>query len=384
MEMTQVRELVNLATQEVLGTDSILLEDLSNVVDIGDAIFDNNAFDNYVKSLINHIGRVIFVNRRYGGYAPSVLMDSWAYGSVLQKISAEMPEAVENESWELTDNTSYDPNIFRKPKVSNKFFNKRVTFEIEASITELQVRESFSSGEQLGAFVSMLFNEIDKSITVKTDALVMRTINHFIAETLYEDFNNGNYSENSTARCVNLLKLYNDSYETELTPEGAMKNPEFIRFAAYTMSLYVDRLRVMSAQFNIGGKARFTPTDMLHFVMLSDFSKAAGVYLQSDTFHDELVSMPKHDTVPYWQGSGLEYSFGDITEINVKTANDHNVHASGILAVMFDRDALGVTRFDRRVKTHYNPKAEFTNYFYKQDAGYFNDFNENFVVFFVA
>ncbi|MBO5424432.1 MAG: hypothetical protein J6A25_02865 [Lachnospiraceae bacterium] len=384
MEMVQVRELVNLATQEVLGTDSILAEDLSNVVDIGNQIFDNNAFDNYVKSLINHIGRVIFVNRKYGGYAPSVLMDSWAYGSVLQKITAEMPEAVENESWELTDNTSYDPNIFRKPKVSNKFFNKRVTFEIEASITELQVRESFSSGEQLGAFVSMLFNEIDKSITVKTDALVMRTINHFIAETLYEDFNDGNYSANSTARCVNLLKLYNDSFDGDLTPEQSMKNPEFIRFAAYTMSLYVDRLRVMSAQFNIGGKARFTPTDMLHFVMLSDFSKAAGVYLQSDTFHDELVQMPRHDTVPYWQGSGLEYSFGDITEINVKTANDHDVHASGILAVMFDRDALGVTRFDRRVKTHYNPKAEFTNYFYKQDAGYFNDFNENFVVFFVA
>lgn len=384
MEMVQVRELVNLATQEVLGTDSILAEDLSNVVDIGNQIFDNNAFDNYVKSLINHIGRVIFVNRKYAGYAPSVLMDSWAYGSILQKITAEMPEAVENESWELTDNTSYDPNIFRKPKVSNKFFNKRVTFEIEASITELQVRESFSSGEQLGAFVSMLFNEIDKSITVKTDALVMRTINHFIAETLYEDFNNGDYSANSTARCVNLLKLYNDSFKANLTPETAMKNPEFIRFAAYTMSLYVDRLRVMSAQFNIGGKARFTPTDMLHFVMLSDFSKAAGVYLQSDTFHDELVQMPKHDTVPYWQGSGREYSFGDITEINVKTANDHNVHASGILAVMFDRDALGVTRFDRRVKTNYNPKAEFTNYFYKQDAGYFNDFNENFVVFFVA
>lgn len=384
MEMTQVRELVNLATQEVLGTDSILTEDLSNIVDIGNSVFNNEAFDNYVRSLINHIGRVIFVNRVYNGYAPSVVMESWVYGSILQKISAEMPEAVENESWELTDNTSYDPNIFRKPKVHTKFFNKRTTFEIEASITELQVRESFSSAEQLNAFVSMLFNEIDKSITVKTDALVMRTINHMTAETFYADFENGNYSENSTARCVNLLKLYNDEFETQLTPERAIKTPEFIRFATMTMSLYVDRLRVMSAQFNMGGMARFTPNDRLHFILLSNFSAAAKIYLQSDTFNKELITLPNHETVPYWQGSGLEYSFGDITEINVKTASGHDVHASGIIGVMFDRDALGVTRFERRVKTNYNPKAEFTNYFYKQDAGYFNDFNENFVVFYVA
>jgi hypothetical protein len=384
MNVKQVFQLVNDATNEVLGTEALLQEDLSNVVDVGTEIFNNNAFDNYVKTLINHIGRVIFVNRPYRGSAPSVLMDGWEYGSVMQKIQAELPEATETEDWLLTNGTSYDPNIFHKPKASSKFFNKRTTFEIDRSITEMQVKESFSSPEQLNAFISMLFNEVDKSLTVKTDALIMRTINNFIGATFYEDFPTGNYSANTTARCVNLLKLYNDKFSKTATPENVLYDPDFIRFASMEMSLYYDRLSKISKLFNIGGMPRFTTPDLLHFVMLNDFQKSANVYLQSDTFHNEYTKLPNAESVPYWQGSGLEYSFGDISEINVTTADGHNVHVSGILGVMFDRDALGVANVNKRVTTNYNPKGEFTNYFYKQDAMYFNDYNENFVVFYIA
>lgn len=384
MQVKQIYELVNKATQEILGSEAILEEDLSNVVDIGEQIFNANAFDNYVKSLVNHIGRVVFVNRPYSGGAPSVLMDGWEFGSIMQKIHSELPEAVENEDWELINGTAYDPNVFHKPDASSKFFNKRVTFEIDQSITEMQVKESFSSAEQLNAFVSMIFNEIDKSLTIKTDALIMRTINNFIGETFYADFNNGNYSSNSTARCVNLLKLYNDKFSQQLAPEAAIYNKDFIRFAAFTMSIYIDRLNKISRNFNMGGLPRFTSSDLLHFVTLNDFQKAADIYLQSDTYHDTFTRLPKSESVPYWQGSGLEYSFGDVSEINVKTASGHVVNATGILGCMFDRDALGVANVDKRVNTNYNPKAEFTNYFFKQDAMYFNDFNENFVVFYVA
>lgn len=375
MEVKQIYSLVNDVTKEVLGESPILNEDLSNVVDIGTAIFDNRAFDNYVRSLVDHIGKVVFVLRSYKGRAPSVLMDGWTYGSILEKISADMPEAVETEDWELTDKVSYDPNIFHKPKVSAKFFNSRTTFEVDASITEMQVREAFSSAGQLNSFISMIFNEIDKSMTVKTDALVMRTINNFIGETL---------NDNNNARAVNLLSMYNTEFGTTLTADKAIKTPEFIRYASYIMGIYVDRLSTMSKLFNIEGKARFTPNDMLHFVTLSDFSRAADVYLQSDVYHNELTRIPSSETVSYWQGSGEAYDFNDISAINIKTASGATVNKSGILAVMFDRDALGVNCFDKRVRTNYNAKAEFTNYFYKQDAQYFNDFSENFVVFYIA
>ena len=384
MEVKQIYNIMNTVTGEILGESAIVNEDLSNIVDIGTAIFNASAVDNYVKSLVNHIGRVIFVNRPYSGNVPSVLMDGWEYGSVLEKINAELPNATENESWELTDGTSYDPNVFYKPVVSAKFFNKRVTFEIPMSFTEKQVKESFSNAEQLNGFLSMLYNAVDKSMTVKIDALVMRTINNMTGETLHADFASGEYSGGSGVKAVNLLYLYNQRYGTTLTAEKAITEPEFIRFASYEMGVYMSRMSKISNLFNIGGKDRFTPSDMLHVVMLADFKKAANVFLQSDVFHDSFTELPNADIVPYWQGSGTSYNFNDISSLNIKTSSGATVTISGILGVMFDRDALGVTNLDRRVTTNYNPKAEFYNNWYKFDAGYFNDTNENFVVFFVA
>lgn len=384
MEVKQVYQLVNDSTKEILGESSVLAEDLSNVVDIGTEIFNANAVDNYVRSLVNHIGKVIFVNRVYSGSVPSVLMDGWEYGSVLEKITAELPEATENESWELQDQTSYDPNIFYQPKVSAKFFNKRVTFEIPMSFTEKQVKESFSNASQLNAFLSMLYNAVEKSLTVKIDSLIMRTINNMIGETLVDEYGDTSYSSDSGVKAVNLLYLYNEKFDKELTAEEAITDPDFIRYAAYQMGVYMTRLSRISSLFNIGGKDRFTPSDMLHVVMLADFKKAANVYLQSDVFHDNFTELPNAEVVPYWQGSGLDYGFESISAINIKTASGEDVEVSGILGVMFDRDALGVTNLDRRVTTNYNPKAEFYSNWYKFDAGYFNDTNENFVVFFVA
>lgn len=384
MEVKQIYDIMNTVTGEILGDSVVVNEDLSNIVDVGTAIFNASAIDNYVKSLVNHIGRVIFVNRPYSGNVPSVLMDGWEYGSVLEKISAELPDATENESWELTDGASYDPNIFYKPVVSAKFFNKRVTFEIPMSFTERQVKESFSNAEQLNGFLSMLYNAVDKSMTVKVDALVMRTINNMIGETLKADFAGGVYSGGSGVKAVNLLYLYNQRYGTSLTAENSITEPDFIRFASYEMGVYMSRMSKISALFNIGGKDRFTPADMLHVVMLADFKKAANVFLQSDVFHDSFTELPNADVVPYWQGSGTGYNFADISAVKITTASGATIDAGGILGVMFDRDALGVTNLDRRVTTNYNPKAEFYNNWYKFDAGYFNDTNENFVVFFVA
>ena len=384
MLVKQIYDLMNEVTGEVLGKTDLITEDLTNVVDVGKEIFDNTAIDAYVKSLVNHIGRVIFVNRPYAGSAPSVLMDGWEFGSVMEKISAEMPTATENESWELQDGASYDPNIFYQPKVSAKFFNSRVTFEVPMSFTEMQVKQSFSSAEQLNGFLSMLYTAVEKSMTVKIDALTMRTINNMIGETVHADYPNADYTAKSGIKAVNLLYLYNQKYGTKLTADKAITDPEFIRFASYNIGLYASRFTKLSTLFNVGGKDRFTSKDLQHLIMLADFKEAAGVYLQSDTFHDEMVALPQSEIVPYWQSSGTSYSFNDISKINIKTSEGNAVEIGGILAVLFDRDALGVSNLDRRVTTNYNPKAEFFSNWYKFDAGYFNDLNEQFVLFFVA
>ena len=388
MKVDQIYSLMNGVTSEVLGKTDIVKEDLSNVVDLGKEIFDNTNVDNYVKSLVNHIGKVIFVNRPYSGNIPSMLMDSWEFGSVLEKINADIPTATENKSWDLTDGTSYDPNVFYKPSISAKFFNSKVTFEVPMSFTEMQVKESFSSLAQLNGFVSMIYNAVDKSMAIKIDSLVMRTINNMIANTVNSELADGEtIATHSGTKAVNLLKDYNTKFGTELTVDKALTTPEFIRYASFVISTYKDRLSKISTLFNVGGKERFTPSDMLNIVMLSDFKNSASIYLESDTYHNDLVALPTCESVPYWQGSGQAYNFADTSKINVAITSGEttkDVTVTGILAIMYDRDSMGVCNSDRRVTTNYNAKAEFYNNYYKFDASYFNDLNENFVVFYIA
>ena len=392
MKVKQIYELMNNVTTEILGRSDLVKEDLSNVVEVGTEIFGATEVDGYVKSLVNHIGKVIFVNRPYTGNIPSLIMDSWEFGSVLEKISADIPKATENESWELENGREYKQDIFYKPSVSAKFFNKMVTFEVPMSFTEKQVKQSFSSASQLNGFVSMIYNAVDKSMTVKIDSLVMRTINNMIGETVWAEFAAGEktktlpgtFAKSTGTKAVNLLKLYNEKFGTALTAEKCMTDADFIRFASYTMALYVDRLSKISTLFNVGGKERFTSAEYLHIVMLSEFKSGATAYLSSDTYHENYVALPNSESVPYWQSSGTDYSFASTSKITVKTATGNDVTIGGILAVMFDRDSMGVCNSDRRVTTNYNAKAEFFNNYYKFDASYFNDLNENFVVFFVA
>ena len=379
MKVTQLKEIVNSATSEVLGKTDVVNDDLSNLVDVGNEIFDTDNVDNYVKKLIDRIGQVIFVNRLYAGGVPSVLMDSWEYGSVVEKISADMPEADENDSWNLQNGQTYSQDTFYQPKVSAKFFNSKVTFDVKLSFTTEQVKESFSNVNELNGFISMLETGVKNSMTVKLDSLIMRTINNMTGQIL----NNANGLQK-----VNLLSEYNAASGQNLTTNKALMDKDFLKFASLTIKKYQARITKMSTLFNAGGKARFTTTDNLHTVLLSDFADSAEVYLMSDTYHNDTVSLPNHETVPYWQGSGKSYAFNDISKIDVKidagNKTPKQVTQTGILGVMFDTNALGVSNLNQRTTTSYNARAEFYTNYYKMDAGYFNDLNENFVVFYIA
>lgn len=379
MKVTQLKEIVNSVTSEVLGKNDVVNEDLTNLVDVGNEIFDTDNIDNYVKKLIDRIGQVIFVNRLYAGGVPSVLMDSWEYGSVVEKISADMPEADENDSWNLQNGQTYSQDTFYQPKVSAKFFNSKVTFDVKLSFTTEQVKESFSNVNELNGFISMLETGVKNSMTVKLDGLIMRTINNMTGQILN--------SANGLQK-VNLLTEYNAVSGQTLTANKALMDKDFLKFASLTIKKYQARITKMSTLFNAGGKARFTTTDNLHTVLLSDFADSAEVYLLSDTYHNDTVSLPNHETVPYWQGSGKSYAFNDISKIDVKidagNKTPKQVTQTGILGVMFDTNALGVSNLNQRTTTSYNARAEFYTNYYKMDAGYFNDLNENFVVFYIA
>ena len=385
MKVEQIYNLINTVTTENLGESIIVSEDLSNLVDVGKEFENSVGLDNFVRSLVDHVGRMVFVDRVYGGRAPSVLVDGWEYGSILEKISVALPEAQENEVWDLQDGQSYDPNVFKKPNVTAKFFNDRITFDIQLSITTKQVKSAFDSVNQMNAFASMLYTSVNNSATIKTDALIMRAINNMIGDTLYSEFPSGTYT-GTGVRAVNLLKLYNDTLPdsaTPLTKADFMHSPDAIRHSIYVFKNYIDRIKVMSTLFNMGGQSRFTPDDRLHIVMLSEFANSADVFLQSDTFNEEYTALPRAERTVYWQGSGVDYDFESTSALKITTSSGHTIDTDGIIAVMFDRDALGVANVDRYVTSNYNAKADFTNNFYHFTQGLWNDQNENFLVFYV-
>lgn len=379
MKVTQIHDLVNTTLKETDGSIALLKEDLSNVVDVGKEIFDGNQIDNYVHKLVDRIGKTVFNNRIYQGSAPSILMSNWEYGSVLEKIDTELPTAEENDSWNLQDQTDYSPNIFYQPKVTAKFFNSKVTFDIPLSFTQVQVKESFNSATELNGFLSMLQNSVINAMTLNLDNLIMRTINNMTATVI---------NAKGANTSINLLQRYNSETGKTLKASDAIKDKEFIRYANYTINTYKNRIAKFSTLFNVGGKQRFTPETEQHLILLSDFANASKVYLESETQNQALVTVDNYETVPYWQGSGTNYTFDDISSIDVvvKTGSDTNaeVKQSGILGLLFDTRATGVSCSNQRVTTNFNPKAEFYTNFTKYDASYYNDLNENYIVFYIA
>lgn len=384
MRVEQLYPLINTITQESVGDSVVLNEDLSNIVDVGDAIIGAIGVDNYVKALVDRIGKVIFVSRVYNGSIPSVMRSDWDFGSILEKIDCEMPDAITvNDTWSLQDNASYDPFVFRGAQISAKFFNEKVTFEVDISIAKRQVEESFVNAQQLNTFVEMIYTAVENSMTIKIDGLIMRGINTMIAETVYDEFNTtSSFSAVTGVKAVNLLKLYNDRFGTSLTQAECITDKDFIKFASYIIGTYASRMSKMSKLFNIDGKARFTPNDELSLVLHTDFWNASKSYLYSDTFHDEFVRLPDAEVVPYWQGSGTDYDFASTGKIMCTTPSNHTMTITGVLGLAFDKRGIACCNYRRDTESIYNPRGQFFNNFFKFDCHLIVDTSENAVVFF--
>lgn len=373
MKMTQLRSLLNnYIIPEVLGSADIQVEDLSEVVTVGqditNALTANGHMDNFVKKLIDRIGREINWDRPYISAAPNILKDSWEYGSALLKTRADLSDFNINTTWALTAGTNYLDGTFNPPDVSAKIFNKRATMEIDCSFAEVQLKEAFNNATALGAFLGMIESRINDTMTVALDSLIMRTINTYIGAKI-----------GANNAVINLLPIFNTKFSRTLTAANAATDKDFLRFAAYTILLYRSRIRQMSRQYNVGGVAAHTPAEYQKLVLLSDFAVGADVYLQSDTYHNELVETGDYYTIPSWQAN-KDNTWANNSAIKIKHGQT-DTDVTGVIGVLFDENACMVCCENRRVTSQYVPKGEFYNNYYKTDCMYMIDPDENGVVF---
>lgn len=391
MKITQLKDIINGTVSttgivdQVTGAAPVANEDLSNIVDIGKVVLDftgqgNENYDSFMRNLIDQVGKVMFVDRKYTSQAPDILKDGWEYGSILQKVRCEVPDARDNATWDLFNypkagGAAYpDPFELSKPSATAKFFNSKATYEVPITLTDVQLRESFRNAAEFGRFIAMIENRIAMKITLINDGLIMATIDNLIGQTL-----NG-----TGGKVVNLLALYNGASGT-LTAAEALTNKEFLRFASATIAKYKKYVAQAGSLYNAGNYVTFTPAERLKFIANTEFAKALDAYLYSDTYNEEFVKLDGYSEVAFWQGSGTDN--GDRLTIDVKidvngTATE--VKNTGVLAVMFDDEAAAVCNQNYRVTSQYNGRGEYTNYFYKWDAMYMNDVEENCVVFTIA
>ena len=375
MEIKQAWQFVNTATQEVLGETALVAEDLSNIVDVGDSIQNALGTEKFYKSVVNQIGRMLFVTRPYRGKYASMFKDSWEFGSIVGKLQAELVDASENDAYQIVNGASYDPYVVNLPVVSSKFYNKAVTFELDITNPEDQIKQSFKSADEMMRFLSMIEVMVNNSMELKLEALAQRTINNFAGAII----------DNNGANVIHLVTEYNGIAGTSLTAGTAVINADFLRYAVARMGDVKSYLREYSTIFNLGGKARHTPTDLLHVVVNSAFASRVKTHLQSVTYNEEFVKLPKYEEVGKWQGLGTAGSLTDRTTIKADVVLDDGttkaVDKANIVCIMFDHDALGVLQPQKKVTSIYNPKGEYYNQFWKWVSRYFCDFNEQGAVF---
>ena len=376
MLITQTKEILTTIATEMLGPDNtIVTENLENLQDIGNVLITQQNVDTYVKKLVDKIGKVVFKNRLLNSTAPSLLADSWEYGAILQKVRMKLIPAEENSAVNLVDGHSYDQNVFHQPTVSATFYSKEITFEVPISYTREQLNSSFNSVSELNGFYNLLETTVQNSLTVKTDALIMRTINYRIGKT---------YTKGLDSQKVNLLQGYNTASGKELTTANCFQDEGFLKYAIAEIKNYQDRLKLPTSVFNDKKEEAFTPAQNQKLVLLSDFKNTVDTHLIPVVQNSENLTL-SCETVPYWQGSGKTFSFADISKIDVTLDTSSEVaKVGGIVGILFDDEALKVGNLNQYVTTNYNAKGDFYTNYYKEQSGFFVDLAENFIIFYVA
>lgn len=376
MLITQTKDILKTIATEMLGADNtIVTEDLANLQDIGNELITQANVDTYVKKLVDKIGKVVFKNRLLNSTAPNLLVDSWEYGAILQKVRMKLIPAEENSAVDLVDGQSYDQNVFHQPTVTATFYSKEITFEVPISYTTEQLKSSFNSESELNGFYNLLETTVQNSLTVKTDALIMRTINYRIGKT---------FTKGLPSQKVNLLANYNAISGKTLTVSNCFHDEDFLKYAITEIKNYQDRLKLPSSIFNDKKEEAFTPVQNQKLVLLSDFKNTVDTHLIPVVQNSENLTLTS-ETVPYWQGSGANFDFEDTSKIDITLdTKDEVAQVGGIIGILFDDEALKVGNLHQYVTTNYNAKGDFYTNYYKEQSGFFVDLAENFVVFYVG
>lgn len=394
MRVNQISTMLNAVYGEVLGETNLFKEDLSNIVSAGQIITASTAFgdnfDNYVGKIIDKVGRVIVVDRVFRKKDLGIWRDSWEYASMLEKIRCEVGNFTNNDEWVLLDGSDAgaDPDYnstdivdklfkFVPPTVQSKYFNMKTTFRNKISITRKQLRSAFRSGSEMARFIAMIENRIRTKMEIGNQELERRVVTNLACAA----YNASNVVDLKTVLGSNL------------TFAQALKDQATLRGIAETITMTRKLMEEPSKLYSITkGFMNFTPEEDSITIILTDVDNALRFNLYGSTYNEEFVKLEGYRTVPYWQGrkesGGTADSIETRASVNATAVingesgpTTGDVAIENLIGIVFDRDAAMICNEDPEVRSQYNADGNFTNFFYNYDCSYYNDFDENAIVF---
>lgn len=380
--VNQLYTVLNAVAAQALGTAAVTVTDTRSMIALGDAVLsssDNK--DAFVGALMDRIGRTIVSMRVYdpAGIDP-LIKKPFEYGCVLQKIYVDLEDANPNNEWNIgaQDYTPAFAPVF-KPDVRQKLFNALNAWEYDWTVPDNILKTAFISEENMHSFFTAQVVAMDNSLKLSLEN----------AANLVRATGAAYHIENAGATAINLLAEYLTIHSSStLTASDCLYDQDFLRYAAMRILNVTKYMRKMSRIWNLEGFARHTDTDYAVVTLLQDFDSAESMYLQADTFHNELVALKGYNVVPYWQGAGnAGNNFANASKIAVKIkdgASSKDVTQTGVVAIVHDIEAIGTTLYEIEQSSQRNNKDRYTDFFNHANIGYFFDPSENFVVFYIA
>ena len=388
MKVNQISGLLNSVFGEVLGDTGLISEDLSNLVSAGTVItsstdFGDN-FDNYAKAIVDKVGKTIFADRIYRAKDLGIWRDYFEYGSVLEKIRVDVGEYEDNCEWDLTKmgttGLDYNEKIqnhieelfkFVPANVRAKYFNLKTTFKTVISITRKQLKSAFDSASSMARFIGMIENRILSKMEIAKEELQRRAIGNFIGTKIATNSN-----------VVDLKAAFEAAGGAVIASfDAALQNADFLRFAAKRITMDREFMTQPSKIYNDGQFYSHTPVEDSRLIVLSDLDAGLKFNLYGDTYNEEFVKLNNYVTIPFWQGTGTDMGLAARSALKITTSGGQTVDKSGIIGVLFDRDGIMACNEDPEVRSQYNADGNFTNFFYCYDASFYNDFDENGIIY---
>lgn len=371
MAVKQIYDIVNSVNSQTMGVTDLTVVDEDGLISLGQTVLTTNGLaDTWLNSLAQRIGRTIISFREYKSKYSDMVLDSMQWGNIVQKIKVSMPEATEDESYSLVNGQSVDMYKVANPKVTQSFFTTETPYQFFVTIKREQLEEAFTSENAMNGFIGAIYGEVQNAIELSLEGLARNCINNFIAECI------------GTKRQINLLKLYNTETNKSLTVDTCLHDKEFLAFCVSRINLISKYMENMTKIYNNGTETRHTPKSLQHLRVLEDFESRLETVVQYQAFRDGYVKLNNYHTTSFWQSIKNPYS------LSVKRASDKNAisyDSTKILAVLYDRDALGLYKKDSWTSTTpFNSAGGYYNTYYHHKELYFNDLSENFVVFCIA